>query len=99
MKLGNTRLVEHSCRRFEYAFLYASRILSLCSTKYFKLINCYSHTLMKCSSLFQVGEGWTNLGQATLPTDGQSQFDIYMLNNPTLPAYTSLNLCATNSSK
>ena len=54
---------------------------------------------MKCSSLFQVGEGWTNLGQATLPTDGQSQFDIYMLNNSTLPAYISLNQCATNSSK
>ena len=54
---------------------------------------------MKCSSLFQVGEGWINLGQATLPIDGQSQFDIYMLNNPTLPAYTSLNQCATNSSK
>ena len=50
---------------------------------------------MKCSSLLQVGEGWTNLGQATPPTDGQSQYDIYMLNNPTLPAYTSLNQCVT----
>ena len=48
---------------------------------------------MKCSSLLQVGEGWTNLGQATPSTDGQSQYDIYMLDNPTLPAYTSLNQC------
>ena len=49
---------------------------------------------MKWSSLFQVGEGWINLGQAIPPTDGREQFAIYMLDNPTLPAYTSLNRCA-----
>ena len=53
---------------------------------------------MKCSSLLQVGKGWTNLEKTTPPTDGQSQYDIYMLDNPTLPAYTSLNQCATGFS-
>ena len=52
---------------------------------------------MKCSSLLQVGEGWTDLGKPTPPTDGQSQYDIYMLDNPTLPAYTSLNQCPTTT--
>ena len=50
---------------------------------------------MKLSFLFQVGEGWINLGQVTPPTDGQEQFAVYMLNS-TLPAYTSLNRCASN---
>ena len=54
---------------------------------------------MKCSSLLQVGEGWTNLGQATPRTDGQSQYDIYRLDDPTLPAYTSLNQCAMTTTK
>ena len=49
---------------------------------------------MKLSFLFQVGVGWINLGQVTPPTDGQEQFAVYMLDNPTLPAYTSLNRCA-----
>ena len=53
-----------------------------------------SLTLMKWSSLFQVGEGWINLGEAVPPKDGQEQFAVYMLDNPTLPAYTSLNRCA-----
>ena len=52
---------------------------------------------MKCSPLLQVGEGWTNLGQATPRTDGQSQYDIYRLDDPTLPAYTSLNQCPTTT--
>ena len=52
---------------------------------------------MKCSSLLQVGEGWTNLGQATPRTDGQSQYDIYRLDDPTLPAYSSLNQCVTTT--
>ena len=52
---------------------------------------------MNFSSLLQVGKGWTNLGKATPHTDGQSQYDIYMLDNPTLPAYTSLNQCATTT--
>ena len=49
--------------------------------------------------LIQVGEGWTNLGQATPRTDGQSQYDIYRLDDPTLPAYTSLNQCSTTTTK
>ena len=53
---------------------------------------------MKWSSLFQVGEGWINLGAAVPPKDGQEQFAVYMLDNPTLPAYTSLNRCAFNTS-
>ena len=52
---------------------------------------------MKCSSLLQVGEGWTNVGQATPPTDGQSQYDIYMLDNPTLPAFISLHQCVNST--
>ena len=52
---------------------------------------------MKCSPLRQVGEGWTNLGQATPHTDGQSQYAIYRLDDPTLPAYTSLNQCVTTT--
>ena len=49
---------------------------------------------MKWSSLFQVGEGWINLGEAIPPKDGKEQIGLYMLDNPTLPAYTSLNRCA-----
>ena len=49
--------------------------------------------------LIQVGEGWTNLGQATPRTDGQSQYDIYRLDDPTLPVYTSLNQCAMTTTK
>jgi len=43
---------------------------------------------------YKVGEGWINLGQAIPPKDGQEQIGLYMLDNPTLPAYTSLNRCA-----
>ena len=69
-----------------------SRRYLLIITNNTKYLNYTNETL---KSLIQVGEGWTNLGQATPRTDGQSQYDIYRLDDPTLPAYTSLNQCVT----
>ena len=87
MKLGNTRL-ELIFRSIYYLVNTNNGYFLTLQTIFFSL------TLMKWSSLFQVGEGWINLGQAIPPTDGREQFAIYMLDNPTLPAYTSLNRCA-----
>jgi len=50
--------------------------------------------LMDQAWQYKVDEGWIDLGQAIPPTDGQSQYGIYVLDNPALGAYTSLNRCA-----
>lgn len=44
--------------------------------------------------IWEVGTGWTDLGQAPSPLDRRSQQGIYHLNNPDLAAYHSLNRCA-----
>ena len=48
------------------------------------------------SEMFQykVGTGWINLGASPAALNSIEQFGIYMLNNPDLAAFDSLNTCS-----
>ena len=43
---------------------------------------------------YKINRGWINLGAITPPLESKEQFGIYMLNNPGLAVFDSLNSCS-----
>ena len=54
----------------------------------------YDETFLAEMFQYQVGTGWINLGPSPAPLDSTEQFGIYILNNPDLAAFDSLNTCS-----
>ena len=46
---------------------------------------------------YKINRGWINLGAIAPPLESKEQFGIYMLNNPGLAAFDSLNNCLPSS--
>ena len=43
---------------------------------------------------YKFGRGWINLGAISPPLESKEQFGIYMVNNPGLADFASLNSCS-----
>ena len=43
--------------------------------------------------IYKPGEGWTDMGPIDPPMISEQLYDVYMLDNPSLGAYSTLNSC------